>query len=87
MIGKDDHIQARIEPDLKQAAEAIFSQIGISSSEAIRMFYYQVRLHGSIPFDVRIPNQETLDAMAESETPDTLKKHGSFKQLRDDIGV
>ena len=87
MIGKDDRIQARIEPDLKQAAEAIFSQIGISSSEAIRMFYYQVRLHGGIPFDVRIPNQETLDAMAESESPDTLKKHGSFKQLRDDIGV
>ena len=87
MIGKDERIQAHIEPDLKQAAEAIFSQIGISSSEAIRMFYYQVRLHGGIPFDVRIPNQETLDAMAESETPDTLKKYGSFKQLRDDIGV
>ena len=51
------------------------------------MFYYQVRLHGGIPFDVRIPNQETLDAMAESENPDTLKKYGSFKQLRDDIGV
>ncbi len=62
---KDDRIQARIEPGLKQAAEAIFSKIGISSGEAIRLFYAQVQLRGGIPFDVRIPNAATIEAIEE----------------------
>ena len=65
MSTKGDRIQARIEPELKRSAEAIFSKIGISSGEAIRMFYSQVQLRGGIPFDVRIPNADTLEAMEE----------------------
>ncbi len=65
MSTKGDRIQARIEPELKRSAEAIFNKIGISSGEAIRMFYSQVQLRGGIPFDVRIPNADTLKAMEE----------------------
>lgn len=65
---KNGRIQARISPDLKEAAELIFNQIGISSGEAIRMFYAQVKLHGGLPFDVRVPNAATLEAMEELET-------------------
>ena len=65
---KNGRIQARISPDLKEAAELIFNQIGISSGEAIRMFYAQVKLHGGLPFDVRVPNVATLEAMEELET-------------------
>jgi len=65
MSTKGDRIQARIEPELKRSAEAIFSKIGISSGEAIRMFYSQVQLRGGIPFDVRIPNADTLEAIEE----------------------
>ena len=65
MSAKGDRIQARIEPELKRSAEAIFSKIGISSGEAIRMFYSQVQLRGGIPFDVRIPNADTLEAIEE----------------------
>ena len=65
MSTKGDRIQARIEPELKRSAEAIFRKIGISSGEAIRMFYSQVQLRGGIPFEVRIPNSGTLEAMEE----------------------
>jgi DNA-damage-inducible protein J len=65
MSTKEDRIQARIEPELKRSAEAIFNKIGISSGEAIRMFYSQVKLRGGIPFDVRIPNKHTTKAMDE----------------------
>jgi len=65
---KGDRIQARIEPELKRSAEAIFNKIGISSGEAIRMFYSQVQLRGGIPFDVRIPNADTLKAMEELDS-------------------
>lgn len=65
MAAKGDRIQARIEPELKRSVEGIFSRIGISSGEAIRMFYSQVALRGGIPFEVCIPNAETLAAMEE----------------------
>lgn len=68
MSAKGDRIQARIEPELKRSAEAIFNKIGISSGEAIRMFYSQVQLRGGIPFDVRIPNADTLKAMEELDS-------------------
>ncbi len=86
-MNKDDRIQARIEPELKQAAEAIFAQLGISSGEAIRMFYSQVKMRGGIPFDVVVPSQKTLDAMEEAEHPEALDKYSSFGNLRKELGV
>ncbi len=38
-MSKTDRIEARIESDLKQAAEAVFSKLGVSPSDAIRIFY------------------------------------------------
>ena len=35
---KTQMINARIEPKLKRSAERIFSEIGISTTEAIRLF-------------------------------------------------
>ena len=84
---KNDRIQARIEPELKQAAETIFSQLGITSGEAIRMFYAQVKMRGGIPFEVTIPNQDTLDAMKESSEPNRLEEYDSFGDLRKELGV
>ncbi|MEE9398540.1 MAG: type II toxin-antitoxin system RelB/DinJ family antitoxin [Methylococcales bacterium] len=86
-MNKSDRIQARVEPDLKAAAEAIFSRLGISSGDAIRMFYHQVTLTGSIPFSIKIPNSETLTAMEETKAPETLKRYDSFSALRDEQGV
>lgn len=63
MNTKQERIQVRIEPELKKTVETIFSKIGISSGEAIRMFYSQVKLHNGIPFNVRIPTQETVKAI------------------------
>jgi DNA-damage-inducible protein J len=87
MSRKEDRIQARIEPNLKQSAEAIFSRLGLTATQAIRMFYAQVEMRGGIPFDVVIPNKETQEAMEEGEDPAALKKYSSFKALRDEVGV
>ena len=64
-MAKTATVNTRIEPDLKQEAEEIFAALGIKSSEAISMFYKQVVLRKGMPFDVRIPNEETIDAIQE----------------------
>ena len=78
-------IHARIDPKLKKSAESIFSEIGISTTEAIRLFLKQVGLHNGLPFPVSIPNEQTVAAMAEANNPARLKRYRSFRELRDRI--
>ncbi len=83
--GKTQMIHARIDPKLKRSAERIFSQIGISTTEAIRLFLRQVDLHKGLPFPVRIPNEETVAAMKEANDPATLRRYSSFRELREKV--
>ena len=48
-------VHARIDCELKERAEAILAQLGLTSSDAIKLFYKQVELNGGLPFDVKIP--------------------------------
>ncbi len=78
-------IHARIDPRLKKSAERVFKQIGISTTEAIRLFLKQVELHRGLPFPVAIPNKETVAAMMETNSPEGLKRYRSFRELRERI--
>ncbi len=61
-------INARIDADLKRDAENIFSQIGLSTSQAIRLFYKQTILEKGLPFQpvYNLP-PETVEAIREAE--------------------
>ena len=63
---KSTMIHARIDPRLKRSTEAIFAQIGLSTTDAIRLFLTQVKHYRGLPFPVEIPNQETIAAMKAS---------------------
>ncbi|MDR3699880.1 MAG: type II toxin-antitoxin system RelB/DinJ family antitoxin [Candidatus Sulfopaludibacter sp.] len=76
-------IHARIEPKLKKSAERVFFTLGISTTEAIRLFMKQVELHKGLPFPVLIPNAKTIAAMREANDPARLKRYGTFRELRD----
>jgi DNA-damage-inducible protein J len=78
-------IHARIDGRLKKSAERVFSGIGISTTEAIRLFLKQVELHQGLPFPVSIPNEETLAAMTEANSPARLKRYRSFRELREQL--
>ena len=78
-------VHARIDPKLKESAERVFSKIGISMTEAIRLFLKQVELHRGLPFSVSIPNAETTAAMREANNPARLNRYGSFSELRDKV--
>lgn len=81
-MSKTDQIQVRIDPETKAAAEAVFAKLGIKPSEAVRMFYYQVGLNQGIPFDVRVPNAETLQAIADLAENRDLVRHDSLEQFK-----
>ena len=77
-------VKARIGPSLKRETEVILDGLGISTTEAIRMFLTQVRLHKGIPFEVRIPNAATKAAINELESGKG-KRFSSVEALFDDL--
>ncbi|NCO53522.1 MAG: type II toxin-antitoxin system RelB/DinJ family antitoxin [Deltaproteobacteria bacterium] len=66
-MGKSSTIRARIEPDLKGKAEHIFQQLGLTTTQAITLFYKQVELKKGLPFDVLIPNEVTLKTFSDTD--------------------
>ena len=58
-MNKSAVIRARIEPDLKARAESVFRSLGVSTTQAIAIFYKQVILRKGLPFDVAIPDATT----------------------------
>jgi DNA-damage-inducible protein J len=57
---KEAVVRARVASGLKRDAEAVFAQLGINTTEAIRMFLSQVRLRRGLPFQVSIPDNQDL---------------------------
>ena len=52
MMAKIATVRARIEPELKEEVEKLFKELGISTTEAINLFYRQVKLRNGFPFSV-----------------------------------
>ena len=53
-------VYARIDTNLKENAESILSQLGISPSSAIQMLYSQIVLQKGMPFELRLPAKKPL---------------------------
>ena len=81
-MAKTDMIRARVEPDLKHEAEEVFSQLGLSATEAIRLFYKQVTLQHGLPFAVTIPNAETREALRQAHEREALTEYDSLNELK-----
>ena len=56
----------KLDVETKAKAKEIFKELGISMGEAVNMFLSQVTLHKGLPFEVKIPNDETKKAIEEA---------------------
>ena len=79
---KSEMIRARVEPTLKHEAEMVFSQLGLSPTQAIRLFYRQVTLQHGLPFAVKVPNAETREALRQAYAGEHLTEHESLDALK-----
>ena len=68
---KTEIVRARVSHELKQSAEQVFDDLGMSMTEAIRLFLTQVSLRQEFPIELKIPNKMTLEAMKENVTEKT----------------
>lgn len=73
-----------LDETIKAQAKELFSKYHISLSDAINMFLSQSVLEQGLPFQVKIPNKETLEAINDVETKNNLQEI-SFEQLKEDM--
>jgi DNA-damage-inducible protein J len=84
-MAKTAVVKARIEPDLKTDAEVILRELGISPTEAVTLFYRQIKMRRGLPFEVRIPNEVTLKTFQDTDAGEnivrTQNKEDLFEKL------
>ncbi|MBI3556716.1 MAG: type II toxin-antitoxin system RelB/DinJ family antitoxin [Deltaproteobacteria bacterium] len=84
---KNAMIRARTTTRLKDDAEHIFEKLGLSSTEAINMFYSLVCLHKGLPFEVKIPNELTRATFAKTDRGEEVVKSGSANEMFKKLGL
>ena len=76
----------RLDIEAKKNAYAVFKKVGLKPAQAINLFLRQVALQGGLPFEVKIPNSATIDAIKELEKGGGRKSKNS-KEFYNDLGI
>ncbi len=82
-MARDTTVQFRIDSTVKEEAFAVFQKMGISPSEAVRVFLKQVQLTQTLPFSVFAV--ESSEADTDDDYTEWLRKRlaTAIKQLDD----
>ena len=86
-MSKTKTITVRLDPELKENVEDILNELGLTTSQAVVLFYKQVQLHQGLPFEVRIPNAATNVALADAEKRRNLTSFATSEALFTDLGI
>jgi len=78
MTTKNAVVRARISPDIKQSAESILTKLGLSTSQAINLFFSQIVANRGIPFNLNLEAEDI---------PENYTKITDEKSLKSLIGI
>lgn len=80
-MAKTAMIRARTNPELKSEVENIFKKLGLNTTEAINLFFSQVRLYKGLPFEVKIPNKTTLRTFKKTDQGKELLEYKNLDEF------
>ena len=86
-MSKAATVRARLEPDLKDKAEAILHRIGLNTSQAITMFYRQIELTNGMPFNIAIPSETTRTTMEKTDSGKDLILCDDAEDILEKLGI
>jgi len=67
MAAHTSMLHVRVDDKTKEQATAALGAMGLSISDAVRLFLRRVVADQAFPLELRVPNAETRSAMAEAE--------------------
>ncbi len=98
MATKSANVTARIQPEIKQQAEAVLEQLGLPVSVLIDTLYRQIIITGGVPYPLTVPQLPTRDSMTDEQFDKIMEKgynqakkgqsipiNKAFKQIREEI--
>jgi len=74
-------VHARIDKKTKEESERILRSIGMTPTEAVRLFYRQIALRKEFPLELRVPNQLTGETLTKSDRDDDVEYFGSIEDM------
>ncbi len=74
-------VRARVDPDLKADVEKLLRRLGLSTTEAINLFYNQIRLRRGLPFPVEVPNEATRRTFEATDRGEDLHAYESLDDM------
>lgn len=86
-MAKTATVRARIEPNLKTDVENLFKKLGLSTTEAINLFYRQVKMRKGLPFSVVIPNKTTEKVFKDTDAERNLIRCDDADDMFDKLGI
>ena len=85
MATKTANVTARIQPEIKEQAEAVLDRIGIPVSVLIDTLYRQIIMTGGIPYSLSVPRVPTIDSMSKEQF-DAMMQIG-YDEAQEGIGL
>ena len=68
-------------PGLKSEVEALLEQLGVTTTDAINMFFSQIRLRKGIPFSIEMPNKITRQTFEATDQGEHLRTYKNLDEM------
>ncbi|MFI3115028.1 MAG: type II toxin-antitoxin system RelB/DinJ family antitoxin [Clostridia bacterium] len=82
------NVNIRVDSEIKKEASELFSTLGMDMSTAVNIFLRQAIYNKGIPFEIKIPNEETVKIIKEVDMKENLSKtFNSVDELMEDLNA
>ncbi len=86
-MSKTATVRINIDQTLKDEAEHVFHELGLSAAQAVTMFYRQVKLRNGLPFKVIIPNETTRKTFEDTDAGQNLIICDDTNDMFEKLGI
>jgi len=80
-------VRARVDAQLKNEAAQVLTAMGLTVSDVVRIALTKIAREKALPFDMRIPNQETADTLRKSERGEDIHHAKDAADLFEQLGI
>ena len=78
-------INTRIDSETKEKAVDVLHSLGLTTTQAISLFFKQIIYTKSIPFEIKVPNDETIQTFKKTDAGKHLHEVSGIDQLAEEL--
>ena len=85
MAAQTSMLHIRVDDDIKEQATVALTAMGLSVSDAVRLFLHRVVVDQAFPLELKVPNAQTQAAMEESRAMMVRRRNGENRFASADV--